>query len=142
MKTSFCVWLSLVLVCTGSAAIAEVGEVYDVSIIQLIATPKKYARKTVRVIGFLNIAFEGDSIYLHEEDFHRGLTNNGLGIRAEGATRERLETLAGQYVLIEGVFDARHSDAMAVVPFRFWITNITRADPWKVRLGPTPTPSP
>ena len=140
MKTLFSVWLFLVLVCAGFSAGAEIKEVYDVSIIQLIATPKKYAHKAVRVVGFLNIGFEGDAIFLHEEDFRCGLLSNGLGIRAEPEIRRRLEKLTGQYVIIEGVVDARYADAVSVGPFRILITSITRADAWKV--GPAPTPPP
>ena len=138
MKTIFSVGCHLVLACAAFAAGGEDKEVHDVSIIRLIAAPQDYAHKTVRVIGFLNIAFEGDAIYLHEEDFKRGLLNNGLGIRAEPETRKRLEKLTGRYVLIEGIVDASLSDAVAVSTFRVSITNITRADAWTV--GPSPSP--
>jgi hypothetical protein len=140
MKTVFRVWLYLMLACAAFPAGVEVKEVYDVSIIQLIATPKKYAHKAVRVVGFLNIGFEGDAIYLHEEDFRCGLLSNGLGIRAEPEIRRRLEKLTGQYVIIEGVVDARYADAVSVGPFRILITGITRADAWKVGPGPTAPP--
>lgn len=140
MKTVIITCLFLVFVCAGASPSAEGKDPYDVSIIQLIATPKKYANKPVQVIGFLNIEFEGDSIYLHEEDFRRGLFNNGLGIRVEGAMRERLKKLSGQYVLIEGVVDASYSDAVAVSPFRILLNRITRADPWTVNRSPSPPP--
>jgi hypothetical protein len=140
MKNIVTIYLFLVLVCAGLSAAAETKEVYDVSIIRLIAAPKKYDHKAVRVVGFLNIGFEGDAIYFHEEDFRRVLVSNGLGIRAEPEIRRRLEKLSGQYVIIEGVVDASLSDAVAVAPFRLWITRITRADAWTV--GPSPTPPP
>jgi hypothetical protein len=140
MKTLFSVWLFFVVICAGFPARAETKEVYDVSIIQLIAAPKLYAKKTVQVVGFLNIEFEGDGIYFHEEDFRRGLINNGLGIWAEGEVRERLKKLSGQYVIIEGVVDASYSDAVAVAGFRTSIRNITRADPWKVGRTPSSPP--
>lgn len=140
MKTLFRVWLFFVVVCAGTSPRAESKDPHDASIIQLIATPKKYAKKLVQVIGFLNIEFEGDGIYLHEEDFRRGLLINGVGIRAEGEVRERLKKLSGQYVLIEGIVDASYSDAIAVAGFRIAITNITRADAWKVERAPTSPP--
>jgi hypothetical protein len=137
MKTMFGVGLLyLVFACFAFAAGDEDKEVYDVSIIRLIAAPKEYARKAVRVVGFLNIGFEGDAIFLHEEDFRRGLLGNGLGIRAEPEIRKRLEKLTGQYVIVEGVVDASRADAIAVLPFRIWITHITRADAWKVEPSP------
>lgn len=142
MKTLLGIRLFSVLLFAISSAGAEAKDPYDVSIIQLIATPKKYANKPVQVIGFLNIEFEGDGIYFHEEDFRRGLISNGVGIRADGEMRERLKKLSGQYVIIEGVVDASYSDAVAVAGFRISITNITRADPLKVRRQPAPTPTP
>jgi hypothetical protein len=140
MKIVIRSWLLLVLLCAAFPADADDKEVYDVSIIRLIASPKEYAHKTVRVMGFLNIAFEGDAIYLHEEDFRRGLLNNGLGIRAEPEIRKRLEKLTDRYVLIEGVVDASFSNVVAVSTFRISLTNITRADAWKVGPGTTPPP--
>lgn len=140
MRTVVATCLVLVLVCAGTSPQAESKDPYDVSIIQLIATPKKYANKPVQVIGYLNIEFEGDGIYFHEEDFRRGLFNNGVGIKAEKDVRERLKKLSGQYVLIEGVVDASSSNAVAVTGFRIRLTHITRADPWAVKRSPTPSP--
>ncbi|MBF9140172.1 hypothetical protein [Hymenobacter properus] len=51
---------------------------FDVSLVKLIANPEKYDGKTIQVIGFLNLEFEGDAIYLHKEDFDQGLTRNGF----------------------------------------------------------------
>lgn len=138
MKAITTTLLSLAVICAEFSSGAESKEVYDVSIIQLISAPKEYASKEVRVVGFLNIGFEGDAVYFHEEDFKRGLLSNGLGIRAEPGIRRRLEKLTGQYVTIEGVFDASLSDEISVSPFRLWITNITRADSWTVESHPTP----
>lgn len=138
MKTLLRVWLFFVLVCVRFSANAETKEVYDVSIIQLIAAPREYAHKTVRVMGFLG--FEAEAIFLHEEDSRRGLLNNGLSIRAEPEIRKRLEKLSGQYVLIRGVVDASFSDVVAVSTFRISLTRITRADAWKI--GPSPTTPP
>lgn len=141
MKIVFRTWLFLVFVCAAFSVGAAPKEVHDVSIIRLIAAPKDYNQKTVRVVGFLNIGFEGDAIYFHEEDFRRGLINNGLGIRAKPQMTKQLEKLTGQYVVIEGVFDAsRDGQAPSFSSFHLLITDITRADAWNV--GPSPTPPP
>lgn len=52
----------------------------DVSLIQLLANPQAYDGKIVRIIGFIHLEFEGNVIYLHEDDFRYGLTKNGLWI--------------------------------------------------------------
>jgi hypothetical protein len=36
-----------------------------VSILTLLAAPDRYAGKNVRLMGFVNLEFEGDAIYLH-----------------------------------------------------------------------------
>src|SRR6188472_601053 len=48
------------------------------SIVSLLATPERYAGKTVRVHGFVRLEFEGDAIYLHKEDFDQRLTSNAI----------------------------------------------------------------
>ena len=54
---------------TDRGRAAEMAE--DVSMVQLIATPEKFDGKFVRVHGFLNLGFEGDSLYLHRETFSK-----------------------------------------------------------------------
>jgi hypothetical protein len=54
-------------------------EAEGVSLVQLIANPSVYQGKLVRVIGFCQLEFEGDALFLHREDFEQGLTKNALG---------------------------------------------------------------
>ena len=75
--------LTALLVCAFSAlpSRAAAGDMpQDVSIVQLLATPEKFDGKLVRVIGFLCLAFEGDAVYLHREDFDHSLTQNALWV--------------------------------------------------------------
>lgn len=139
MKTAFRTWLCFALVCTAFSAGVGRNEAHDVSIIRLIGAPKDYAHKLVRVVGYLNIGFEGDAIYFHEEDFKRGLTTNGLWIEAKPEMSKELEKLTGQYVIIEGVFDPSIHGHMSL--FSGAIRDITRADAWKVEPAATAPPS-
>ena len=50
----------------------------QISMINLIANPEKYFKEIIMVEGFINIEFEGDAIYLHEEDFKKLITKNGF----------------------------------------------------------------
>jgi hypothetical protein len=77
-----------------------VNEPLDVSMIQLIARPDDFDGEYVRVVGFHRHEFEGYALYLHREDYERGLTKNGLWM--EGAPEHD-----GAYVLVEGQFNAR-----------------------------------
>jgi hypothetical protein len=78
-----------------------------VSIIQLIANPKEYDEKYVRVIGFARIAFESNGLYLHQDDYKYGITKNALWLEiAKGGRREYLQ-YDRKYILLEGTFDAK-----------------------------------
>ena len=137
MKTASRTLLYLMLVCTAFSADVR-PEPSDVSIIRLIGSPKDYARKAVRIVGYLSIEFEGDAIYLHEEDFKRSLTTNALWVDARPDAIANLKKLSGQYVIMEGIFDPTAKGHMGL--FSGAIGNITRADAWNP--GPAPTAPP
>jgi hypothetical protein len=82
----------------------------DVSLIQLIANPKEYDGKSVRVSGVVNFEFEGDAIYLHRDDIRYSLTRNGLWLDAVGMHKAKYN---GKYVLVEGTFNASSKGHMA-----------------------------
>jgi hypothetical protein len=104
------------------------GMAEDVSMVQLIATPEKFDGKFVRVNGFLNLGFEGDSLYLHREDFVQGLVRNGIWVvRTEAMERDE-KKLNSHYVLIEGIFDAQHHGHMDM--FGGALKNVTRVETW------------
>jgi hypothetical protein len=81
------------------------------SIISLIATPEKYHQKKVKVIGYLNIEFEINGIYLHTEDYERGLTKNAIWVRLDENIRKQIndQNLNQHYVLIQGIFDMENN---------------------------------
>ena len=105
---------------------AKAGDMpQDVSIIQLIATPEKFDGKFVSLIGFLCIAFEGDSIYLHREDLEKGIPRNGLWVDIPEKTDPKLSM---HYVLIEGIFDANDHGHMGM--FGGAIRKVSRMTAW------------
>lgn len=61
----------------------------------------------MRIEGFLHVEFEGNAIYLHKEDYDRGLSKNGLWVSSPDSLRVRMVEASDQYVLIEGTFDKR-----------------------------------
>ena len=85
---------------------------YNVSIVRLIATPERYHERKVQVEGFMNLEFEGDAIYLHKEDYEKGLTKNGFWVTfSDKLDRKEINKLNKGYVLIEGTFSKdRHRD--------------------------------
>ena len=129
--------LLLILTCCSRSRQNEAGlisvgdprhDAVGVSIIQLISSPERYAKKPVRVVGYLNIEFEGNALDLHEEDFAHGLSQNGLWIDAKPEIIVVLKKLSGRYVLIEGVFDATNRGHMSMRSGA--VSDVYRATEW------------
>jgi hypothetical protein len=99
-----------------------------VSIIQLVAAPERFDGKSVRVIGYLDIRFEGTALYLHREDDEYAVTKNGLLIHVP----ERWHKTPRGYVIVEATFEApKHGHAGM---FEGALLNVTRLDRWARRL--------
>ncbi len=100
--------------------------IQEVTIIHLIATPKKYDGKLVRVVGVGNLEFEENAIYLSKDDLSYRVYNavwldfdNNTTLSYAEAKKHN-----GKYVIVEGIFDKDHSGHMGL--FHGAITNITR----------------
>lgn len=78
----------------------------DVSLIQLIANPADYDGKVVRVIGFLRLEFEGNAVYLHQDDYTNSISKNGLWIEITNDMRKKKADFDQKYVMLEGTFNA------------------------------------
>ena len=74
------------------------------SLVQLLATPEKYEGKQIRVIGFLVFGFEGDSLWLHREDYENGIDGNGVRVERTQEMARALDKLNRNYVEIVGLF--------------------------------------
>ena len=59
--------------------------------IELIANPEKFDGKRVFVSGFVRFEFEGNALYLHEEDYQGNLWKNGIAL---GVTSEQQKQYA------------------------------------------------
>jgi len=100
------------------------------SIINLIATPEKYHNKRVRVIGFLNLEFEGNAIYLHKEDYKKSITKNGLWVTFTEEAWRKVKKYGFNkgYFLVEGTFDMTDYGHMGL--WSGTIKDITRIEKW------------
>jgi hypothetical protein len=76
------------------------------SLVQLIATPEKYDGKLVTVVGFLVIEHEGDSLYLHREDYENALLPNSIWVDTTKEMGKNKQSLSLKYVKITGTFKA------------------------------------
>jgi hypothetical protein len=100
-----------------------------VSMVQLIANPKKFDGKFVRVIGFLRLEFEGNELYLHREDYENAITGNGISVDTNSEIMKQSETLNMRYVQLEGTF--RAGELGELVDGIGTITKISRAEVWQ-----------
>jgi hypothetical protein len=102
--------------------------VQKVSIIALIGSPQKYNGCLVRVIGYVNLEFEGNGIYLHKDDYELGIEKNALWIELEGTNLNPswAKRCNRQYVILEGRFQMENQGHMA--SFSGAIKKITRIE--------------
>jgi len=106
----------------------------DISLINLIATPERFDGKRVRLVGFLRIEFEGNALYLHEEDLRQGITDNAVWIDLpKGTDRKHYAPLSDHYVLVEGRFEANLRGHLNL--FSGTITDVTRLEIWASGAG-------
>ncbi|RTL16079.1 MAG: hypothetical protein EKK52_18875 [Burkholderiales bacterium] len=111
-------------------ATAATTQSVDVSLISLIAAPREFDGKQVRVIGFARLEFEGDAIYLHREDYLQGITKNGLWLDVERLPKKSAARANNRYVIVEGVFSMTDKGHLGL-----WsgsIQKVTRMDRWSV----------
>jgi len=116
-------FIGLVAVATAASA-----QSVDVSLINLIATPREFDGKQVRVIGFARLEFEGNAIYLHREDYLQGITKNGLWLDVERLPKKSSASVNNRYVIVEGVFSMTDKGHLGL-----WsgsIQKVTRMDLW------------
>src|SRR5262249_1884257 len=78
----------------------------NVSMLQLITTPEKYDGRVIRVLGFLWLELEGNALYVHREDYENRLLFNRIGLTPPS---EDYSALRGQYVIVEGGFNANRA---------------------------------
>ncbi len=109
------------------------AEPLDVSLIQLIANPNTYDQKIVRVIGFVRLEFEGNAIYLHQDDYKHGISKNGLWLNATDDMRKKTADFDQKYLLLEGTFNAKKMGHMGL--FSGSIQQITRCQVWSEEKG-------
>ena len=117
----------LLLVALTSSGSAAGSASVEASLVQLIANPKQFNGKFVRVIGFLRLEFEGNAIYLHQEDYVHAISKNGIWVNLP-LDWPHQKAINNKYVIVEGVFDAKHHGHMGA--FSGEISNLKRADLW------------
>jgi hypothetical protein len=124
---------ALSLACRAEEALPPVhaSEPKDVSLLAVIANPTEYHGKLLRVIGFCRLEFEGNALYLHREDFERGIAKNAVWLNVGWPVPENRRNLSDEYVLVEAVFDAEERGHMGA--FSGMLKEIRRMERWPPR---------
>lgn len=102
----------------------------NVGMVALLGDPQKYDGKVIRTIGFMCLEYEGDALYLHEEDYRYGILKNALALRLSSAQQKQFKSLSLKYVIIEGTMYANGPERW---DYGGAIGNITRLDIWRPR---------
>jgi hypothetical protein len=103
----------------------------DVSLIQLIATPLDFDGRLVRVIGYCHLEFEGDALYVHQQDFERAISKNGVWLDLPASPTADRDTLSDEYVLVEAIFSAKDHGHLG--SFSGTLTEVQRIHRWPDR---------
>ena len=95
--------------------------------IQLLATPERFDGKQVTIVGFVNIEFEGDSVYPSEGAYQDGIFTDAIWLDVPKAMADRREMFQRKYVFIEGRFSAHDHGHMGM--FAGTLTDVVRYIP-------------
>jgi len=104
----------------------------NVSLVKLIANPEKYDGKRIQVIGYLHLEFEGNAIYLHQEDFKKRISENGFWVNFSRKLTRKIKPAeySDNYVIIIGRFKAANKGHMSMFAGTF--DDIVRLDIWNI----------
>src|SRR5580704_15463974 len=72
-----------------------------VGMVALVANPQRYEGKITRTVGFLCVEFEGNALYVHDEDYRHGLSKNSMALRLSDSQSKQFKSLSLRYVIIE-----------------------------------------
>ncbi len=103
---------------------------FEVSMYELIAQPREWHGKRVRVIGFSHFHDEENLLFASKEDWRRNISANAVGLSSPTVGRDSLNH---RDVLVEATFDA-HSGAS--------LQQVTRFESWESMARPQPADVP
>jgi hypothetical protein len=108
---------------------SDSAEPREVSIVGLLASPQDYNGRFIRTTGFLCIEFEGNALYLHEEDYRYSMTKNAVKLDLSKEQEDHFKDLSLKHVLIEGTIEASKQSAERGM-YTGSLKNITRLETW------------
>jgi hypothetical protein len=97
-----------------------------ISIITLIAQPAVKTAQRVQVEGYLVLDFEGEALYLHEEDYRARITKNAIRLSLSPEQEKQYKSFGGSYVLLEASFIKRRNSEDIFTGSLFNVVRIER----------------
>ena len=130
--------IAIVLVVTGCRPDAHERQSTPTwnSFFAIAASPEKYDKRQVTVIGYMSLNCENTALFLHEEDYRRTIFSNAIWLHMSAEQKRVYQRFTGQYCLVEGVFRSAdygfggfYAGAMDVINVEDYIdaTNANRA---------------
>ena len=139
-RRSLCLLALLILLPVGSArssrAASDRPKPIDVGMVSLLANSQEYDNKVIRTIGFACLEYEGNAIYLHEEDYRYQNYKNALALRVAEGQLKQFKSLSLKHVIVEGTM---YANGLENSEYAGAIGNITRFEYWRPR-GDIPAP--
>lgn len=81
-----------------------------VGMVALLALPERYDGKVIRTWGFLNLRYENDALFLHEEDLRVPLLKNSFGLELTEEQEKQFKDFNLTYVMVEGTLHSKGAD--------------------------------
>lgn len=97
------------------------------SFARLLARPELYHLKRLRLIGFLNLEFEGNALYHLEDEYRHSQDSDALWVDVEGMKAQ--PPFARGWVIVEGTFNGERRGHFTA--FAGTLEKITRLEAWK-----------
>lgn len=134
MRSPFALPIAITILLLGFGGIfsrlsANSGEPAEVSMVALLASPQDYDGRFVRTEGFLCLEFEGNALFLHEEDYRYSITKNSLRIDLSQEQQAHFKNLTLKHVLIEGTVEANKQSIEREL-YSGYIKDIKRLEIW------------
>jgi len=117
----------------GTPPIDPTVDFENVSVINLIATPKKYHGEKIRVIGYLSLERDREALYLNRDFEERDLIPNSIWIDVPQEMESVWADKNKRHVIIEGTFDAKHRGHGGLHSGK--VHEITRLHPWRADIN-------
>ena len=85
----------------------DTSQIECTSLINLIATPKRFNGRKVRVTGYLHLEFEDCVLCLNKEDYTHSINKNAVWADIKTKVNLRkLHKFSDHYVVMEGIFNS------------------------------------